>query len=149
MASWNDLTEGGQLVKCSVCLCSVAKKKKVTHLLQCFQNNQDQMANMGVVQCPLSNQHILPIVYLDHHLDGNCQEAMNLLRKFFQTKDMLADYRGAPPDYNPPGIPEGCLSQHNRDLLYLLNENMFGQFRRDYEANNGQGQSSEQDNEAS
>lgn len=144
MASWNDVTEGSQLIQCPVCLCSVAKKKRLTHSLDCYRNNKAKMEELGVIQCPLSEQHILPIIFLDHHLDGNCQEAMNLLRKFYQKEGLLKKFRGAPPDYDS-GIPERYLSKHNRDLLYLLAEDMFGQFMRDLSRNNPDEQADEQD----
>lgn len=126
MASWNEITEGSQLGKCPVCLCNLAKKKLTRHAIDCYEKNKIQMEALGVIQCPLDSLHILPISFLNHHLEGNCQEAQNLLRKFFQHRDyMVTDFKGAPPEFNA-GFPDEYLNQHNKDLLYLLHQDLYG-----------------------
>lgn len=120
MAAWNDITEGAQLVKCPVCLCDVSKRKIARHVQNCFDRNQVKMETLGVIKCPFDQNHIVPLTYLNHHLEGNCQEVLNLLRKFYQKeKEKILEYPGAPPDYDP-GIPSEYLSEHNKDLLYML-----------------------------
>lgn len=142
MASWNDVTEGSQLGKCPVCLCSLAKKKLMRHTYDCYKSKKPQMDELGVIQCPFDQFHILPITFLNHHLEGNCQEVLNLLRKFYQKKDQFGNFAGAPADYDP-GIPEKYLNKHNRNLIYLLNEDLYGDFIRDFDKKNEQNSSKE------
>lgn len=133
MASWNETTEGLQLGKCPVCMCSLAKKKLTVHVTKCYENNKVQMEAIGVIKCPLYPLHILPIKYLNHHLEGNCEEAQNLLRKFYQNKDLSKGFSTtAPPTYQE-GVPESILNAHNRDLLYLLHQDLYGELIKNQE----------------
>lgn len=140
MASWNEITEGSQLGRCPVCLCNLAKKKLTRHVTDCYENNKVQMESLGVIRCPLDPLHILPISFLNHHLDGNCQEAQNLLRKFYQKNvTIVRDFRGAPADFNTD-YPEQYLSQHSKDLLYLLHQDLYGSFMNETDDDANQGQ---------
>lgn len=138
MASWNNITEGAELSKCPVCLCNLAKKKLERHKHDCYLDKKPQMESLGVIQCPFDSFHILPITYLNHHLDGNCNAVANLLRKFYQKEDMkFSGFKGAPADYDP-GIPDKYLNKQNKDLLYLLNQDLYGDFVADHERQQGE-----------
>lgn len=132
MASWNDKQYNSQLSQCPVCLAKVANKKLQKHTLDCYENKKPQMESIGVIQCPFVGHHILPATFFNHHLDGNCQGVLNHLRKFYQQDELLSEFKQAPPDYDP-GIPAKYLNQQNRNLLYMLDEHMYGKIRRDRE----------------
>ena len=129
MASWNDKQFNGQLGQCPVCMAKVSNKRLQQHTLDCYENKKPQMESIGVIQCPFASHHILPVVYFNHHLDGNCQGVLNHLKKFYQ-QGLFKDYEQAPPDYDP-GIPDKYLSPQNRNLMYMLDEHLFGAFRRE------------------
>lgn len=130
MASWNDKQYNSQLVQCPVCLAKVANKKLQKHTMDCYESKKPQMESIGVIQCPFFSHHILPATFFNHHLDGNCQGVLNHLRKFYQQDELLTEFKQAPPDYDP-GIPEKYLNQQNKNLLYMLDEHMYGKFRKD------------------
>lgn len=133
MASWNDKEEGSSIGKCPVCLCNVVKKRLTKHVIDCYKNNLAQMEWLNVIQCPLDQFHIFPATFLNHHLEGNCQSAQNLLRKFFQrdTK-VLEHFKGAPPEFKLDCLDK-YLNQHNRDLLYLFHQDLYGPIIKDHE----------------
>lgn len=134
MASWNDKHLGDRLDKCPVCLCNLNKKKMTAHVSECYKRNKASMDSIGVVKCPMSSEHILPISFLNHHLEGNCQEVQNQMRPYYQGAMPLHDFPGAPPDFLPD-YPDKYLNKHNRDLLYLLHNKLFGSFLKDRPAN--------------
>jgi len=130
MASWNDKNLGDKLDKCPVCLCNLNKKKMTTHVSDCYERNKAQMDALGIIRCPMSSEHILPLCFLNHHLEGNCQEVQNQLRTYLQGAESMRGFNGAPPDYNP-GFPDEYLNKHNKDMLYLLHNKLFANFLKD------------------
>lgn len=127
MASWNDKNLGDKLDKCPVCLCKLSKKKMTAHTTDCYERNKAQMDSLGIIRCPLSNEHIMPLCFLNHHLEGNCQEVQNQLRPYCQGVETIKEFRGAPESFDP-GYPEKFISKHNRDLLYILHNKLFSSF---------------------
>lgn len=130
MASWNDKQYNSQLGQCPVCLCKLAHKKLQKHTIDCYESKKPQMESLGVIQCPFVPYHVLPIVFLNHHLDGNCQGVLNHLRKFYQKDKLFTHFKEAPDDFNP-GYPEKYLNRNNRNLLYMLEEDLWGEFKRE------------------
>lgn len=125
MASWNDLNEGNELQECPVCMVKVCKKRLSTHLQDCLEKHKDNLKDYGLIQCPLYNHHVMPINYLNHHLECACEEALNLLRPFFQLKN--PNLPQPPPDFLS-NVPNEVLNLHNKQLLFYL--------KRDLEGNN-------------
>lgn len=123
MASWNDLGEGSDLKECPVCMVKVCKKKLSTHLQDCLEKYKDQLAGLGLIQCPLYSHHVMPINCLNHHLECACEEALNLLRPFFQQKDLKLTQ---PPSDFLSHVPEEVLNMHNKLLLYYLKRDLQG-----------------------
>jgi hypothetical protein len=114
-------------------MCMVANKKLQKHTIDCFKNKKNEMESIGVIQCPFMDHHIMPAVFLNHHLEGNCQGVLNHLRKFYQKDELITEFKEAPPDYDP-GIPDKYLNQQNKNLLYMLTQDLYGAFERDREA---------------
>lgn len=126
MAAWNDKQFNSQTRKCPVCPCFVANKKYQKHVIDCYERNREAMESVGVIQCPVVSYHIMPVAFLDHHLDGNCHGVFNLLRKFYQKEEMYQTLSvEAPPSYDP-GIPEKYLSKQNKNLLYMIDTDIYG-----------------------
>lgn len=125
MASWNDLAVGNQLEPCPVCGCKLCKKKLVTHVTNCAEQYKDYMEEYGIMRCPLYEFHVMPKQYLNHHLEYNCDEAMNLLREYFQ-KHGLLDNVLPPPDSFLADIPDDVLNKQNKRLLYNLKRDFHG-----------------------
>lgn len=125
MASWNNLAEGSQIDSCPVCRNPVSKKKLVTHLANCTTIYKEYMEEHGIIKCPLYEYHIMPKKYLNHHLEYACDEAMNLLREYFQKPNYL-DTVLPPPESFLASIPDDVLNKQNKRLLYNLKRDFHG-----------------------
>lgn len=117
MALWNEIADGKLLEQCIICYCQYMKKRRVKHLHKCIEQHGAEIDDM--VNCPLNPMHIIPLKYLDHHLEGNCSSASSLLKNFFQDR-MYQDSATAAPDDFLRSVPSGVLSHNNKTLLYLL-----------------------------
>lgn len=126
MASWNERNEGDQQADCPVCIAKVSKKRLTTHLTKCFDANRQKAEEAGLFQCPLYPLHILPKKYLNHHLESCCEEAQNLLRKFFQKRSLINNVRQVPPPCFLADVPEEILNNNNKQLLYILKRDLYG-----------------------
>lgn len=125
MASWNEKLEGDQLSPCPICAVDVCKKKHTLHIVKCYEKNSCFFDDWGLIKCPLYNLHIMPKKYLNHHLDGNCEEALNMLRKYFQKVDLQMKIRLAPEDFLSD-VPDELLNQQNKQLLFILRRDLEG-----------------------
>jgi hypothetical protein len=83
------------------------------------------MYAIGVIQCPFVDYHVLPAMYLNHHLDGNCQGVLNHLREFYQKDGLFKEFTEAPPNFDL-GVLEEYVSPHNKNLLYMLRSKLHG-----------------------
>lgn len=81
------------------------------------------MDELGLVICPLYADHVIPKRFLDHHLEGHCDEANNRLRKYFQSRMDFSSIEPAPDDYLPE-LSKDILNDHNRQMLYFLSKNL-------------------------
>lgn len=124
MAAWNEKNEGDELEECNICLCQVAKKRLTVHTTKCVEAYEDRFETeaMGfLMRCPLYPMHIIPRAYMNHHLEYNCEEAQNLLRKFFQKEEFRQESTNLmPPEHFLADIPDEVLNQNNKRLLYML-----------------------------
>lgn len=129
MAAWNEKNDGDELEECNICLCQVAKKRLTVHLNKCIQTHQLKFdtEEMGfLMKCPLYPNHIIPKSFINHHLEFDCEEASNLLRKFFQKEDLRKSNRFFPPKSFLKDIPSEILNDNNKRLLYLLQTDFNG-----------------------
>jgi len=83
------------------------------------------MNDIGMMKCPLYPLHILPRKYLNHHLEGNCEEALNMLRKYFQKHSLKDSIKPAPAHFLAD-VPDSVLSWHNKNLLFILQRDLEG-----------------------
>lgn len=74
---------------------------------------------MDLIRCPLYEAHIIPKKFLNHHLDGNCDAANNMLRKYFENGKYNYEIDSVPTNFFCH-LPTTVLDNHNRKLLYLL-----------------------------
>lgn len=128
MASWNDKDEGELLEECNICLVKVCKKRMTIHMVNCIEKNKKDFNTPEfayLMRCPLYPNHVLPRAYLNHHLEYNCEEALNLLRKYFQRKDMQAQIKPMPANFMDH-VPEKLLNHNNKFLLYILKRDIDG-----------------------
>lgn len=133
MAAWVDKDYNSQKKKCNVCLAQVANKNFHKHVIDCYERNKVRMESIGVIRCPLDPCHIFPVAFLNHHLDGNCQEFANKLRKFYQLEGLFKEPPKAPPEYLEE-VPEKYLSQQNKNMLYMIDENLHADINQDWAA---------------
>lgn len=125
MASWNELAEGEQLEPCPVCAVKVSKKRRTYHLTKCSERYEHFMTEIDVIRCPLYQLHILPKKYLNHHLEGNCEEAYNMLRKFMQKIELQKQFKNPPPHFLA-NVPDDVLNFNNKKLLFMLQRDING-----------------------
>lgn len=132
MACWNDKREGTLLIECPICGAKLAKKRRTYHLTECYDKykgssdgDQGLIGTMGLITCPLNRLHVVPLVHLNHHLEGNCEEAQNALRRYFHRAELRTEMRD-PPEQFLADIPEKYLNNHNKKLLYLLRKDFNG-----------------------
>lgn len=127
MACWNNLVEGDILEKCVICLANVKKARKEVHLIKCWEQKNEAIDVLDLMRCPLSQLHVIPRKFLNHHLDGNCDEAQNELRKFFQDSEKRKILESMqPPVHFLQEIPEETLNNRNKALLYVLQKDLTG-----------------------
>lgn len=117
MAFYNNKREGDELEPCPVCLAKVSKRRLALHKNGCWDKYRRVMTEL--MECPLYRMHIFPRKFLNHHLETNCDAALNQLRMFFQKDEYSKVKQQMPPDYLAD-IPDEELNQHNKQLLYLL-----------------------------
>lgn len=125
MASWNELAEGDILEPCPVCQVRVAKKRRTKHLIECCERYEDYMTDVGLIKCPLYSLHVLPKTYLNHHLDGNCEEAQNMLRKYFQVDEVEHKAKEVPKNFLED-VPDDVLNKQSKQLLYFVKRDLNG-----------------------
>lgn len=125
MALWNDTKVGEELEECPVCLVNVSKRRKTTHVTACCETYKDFMEEQRLMKCPLYPLHIIPEKNLNHHLEGNCEEAMNLLRKYFQKDELLTENIIVPPSFLAD-VPKNILDDNGRKLLFTLKRDLKG-----------------------
>lgn len=125
MASWNEKHVGDHLQPCPVCKCQVAKKRMTRHVQDCSDKYQDYMEEVGLIKCPLFYLHIIPKAYLNHHLDGNCEEALNMLRKYFQIYTVQNKAKRAPDSFLAD-VPDNILNRQNKQLLFYVRRDLTG-----------------------
>lgn len=95
------------------------------HVFKCASKHEDEFDEMQLIRCPLFRQHIVPKKYLNHHLQGNCEEAMNLLRIVFQKPEVQKELAMKPiPDDYLKDVPNELLNLHNKRLLFYLKPNL-------------------------
>lgn len=123
MALWNPPGQQDELEPCPICLAQVAKRKKHKHLTKCLERNRTHLEDLGLVVCPLYKDHILPKKYLNHHLEGNCDAANNMLRKYFQ-KDINFDFSDPLPENFLPQYTGEALNDDNKRLVYFLSRDL-------------------------
>lgn len=126
MALWNDKNQGDLLEECPVCARNVSKKKKTTHVDNCCETYADFMDEIGLIKCPLYPAHILPKKYLNHHLQGNCEEVYNLLRKYFEKHELADSANKLRPECFLKDVPDEILNPNNKQLLYMLKRDLNG-----------------------
>lgn len=126
MASWNEIHVGDQQEACPVCRCLVSKKRLTRHVTECSEKYEDYMEEVGLMKCPLMNLHIIPRAYLNHHLDGNCEAAQNMLRKYFQIYSVQNKAKRA-PDHFLADVPDNILNRQNKQLLFYVKRNLKGE----------------------
>lgn len=125
MACWNDKRQGDTLMVCIVCGANVSKKRRTYHLIDCWARNKVHLENQ-IRKCPLNPSHLIPTVHLNHHLEGNCEEAQNALRRYFHRPELRSEMKDPPAQFLAH-VPEDILNAHNRKLLFLLRKDLDGQ----------------------
>lgn len=128
MASWNEKNVGEELDECNICLCKVSKKRRTVHIANCYENYRDRLdtEEMGyLMRCPLYPMHIIPKAFLNHHLEFNCEEVQNLLRKYYQCENLRQNLDIPPPSFLAD-IPDEILNPSNKHLLYILKRDIDG-----------------------
>lgn len=121
MASWDKIRQQDDLEPCPICLANVTNRRRQKHLFNCAKAYESKLDSMDLMRCPLYDAHIIPKKFLNHHLDGNCDAANNMLRKYFESKDgrYNLEIDSVPTDFYCH-YPVEVLNYHNRKLLYLL-----------------------------
>lgn len=125
MASWNDLREGDEQDTCPICCAKLSKKRRTNHVTNCYDTNKNILDKKGLIKCPLYRLHIMPKRFLNFHLDGNCEEAQNLLRQYFQKTELGQKVKFPPPDFLAD-VPEELLNESSKKLLYILRRDLQG-----------------------
>lgn len=123
MALLYDLGEGSVLQDCPCCGARVSKKSLTTHTNNCFNTYEETLKDWGVIRCPLYRYHIMPKKFLNHHLGYDCDEVMNLLRKYFQKDELLEDVQPAPDSFLAD-VPDDILNKDSKHILYTLREHL-------------------------
>lgn len=117
MAYLSEIAQGRQLQQCIICGADVKNSKWDRHLRLCIEQHGPKMKDM--VNCPINPMHVVPLKYLNHHLEGNCNNARNELKNFLQ--DVEYQKRASePPAEFLASVPKEILSHNNRILVYLL-----------------------------
>lgn len=119
MASWDKPRQQDDLEECPICLVKVTRRRKSNHLYKCIEAHKNNIDSMGLIICPLYPNHVMPKKYFNHHLDGNCDAANNMLRKYLESNKYNLDSVVVPVNFYTQ-LSSDVLNNHNRKLLYLL-----------------------------
>lgn len=120
------------LKPCTVCKAKIANRHFFKHLHNCLEKYEDDLDAIGLIQCPLSNYHVIPKPYISDHLVRRCEEVKNKIRREFNSDEAMPAVNES--EFREEWDPQNLLDEQARRYLLIFGidiqgNSIDGQFR--------------------